>query len=141
MILRRIGAVVLGLIVTVLIVQIAELGVHAIAPPPPGMSMRNMETVKAYVAALPLSALLLVLVGSAVGVFVGAWLGAKVGHTLVTAYIVGALFFVLGIYNAVAFPQPIWYSIALAVLNIAAPLIAARLGAPQPAAAPAVPPA
>ena len=127
MILRRIGAVLLGNVIAVAIVQIVELGVHVISPPPPGMSMRNMETIKAYVAALPTSALLLVLAGWLIGTFLGAWTAAKVGRTPVTAYVVGAILFILGVYNAIVFPQPIWYSIVLSVIYIAATLIGAAM--------------
>lgn len=127
MILRRIGAVLLGNVIAVAIVQIAELGVHAISPPPPGMSMRNMETIKAHVAALPTSALLLVLAGWLIGTFLGAWTAAKVGRTPITAYVVGAILFVLGAYNAIVFPQPIWYSIVLSVIYIVATLIGAAM--------------
>jgi hypothetical protein len=141
MILRRIFAVLLGIVIAVVIVQIAELGVHAISPPPPGMSMRNMETVKAYVAALPFSALLLVLAGSLLGTLLGTLIAARFGRTAVTAYIVGGLFLCLGICNAFVFPQPIWYSVALSVINIGATLIAVRLVAPRPTSPSAPPPA
>ena len=120
MIVRRIFAVVLGIVVVAAIVQIAEFGVHAISPPPPGMNMRNLETVKAYVAALPLSALLLVLAGWLLGILLGTSIAARLGRTAVTAYIVGGVFFCLGIYNAVVFPQPVWYSVILSVIYIAA---------------------
>ena len=139
MILRRIGSVLLGLVIAVAIVQIAELGVHVISPPPPGMSMRNIETIKAYVAALPVSALLLVLAGWLIGVFLGTWTAAKVGRTPLMAYIVGALLFILGAYNAAVFPQPLPFSVALGIIYIVDTIIAARLTAPQPAAAPGPP--
>ena len=61
MILRRIGAVVLGLVIAVAIVQIAELGVHVMYPPPPGANMHDMKVIKAYVAAMPTAPMLLVL--------------------------------------------------------------------------------
>jgi hypothetical protein len=139
MILRRIGAVVCGIIVALLVNQIAELGVHAIKPPSP--PIRSLADVKVYVASLPASALLLTLAGWLIGAFLGVWLAARIGRTAVTAYVVGALLFCAGIYNAIALPQPVWYSIALQIIYIGATLIAARLGAPQPAAAPALPPA
>ena len=103
--------------------------------------MRNLETVKAYVAALPLSALLLVLAGWLLGTLLGTSIAARFGRTAVTAYIVGGVFFCLGIYNAVVFPQPVWYSIVLSVIFIAATFTAVRLVAPQRASPSALPPA
>jgi hypothetical protein len=138
MILRRIGAVVLGLIIALVVNQISELGVHAIKPAP---DIHSLEQVKAYVASLPLSALLLVLVGWLIGTFLGAWAAARIGRTPVTAYVLGAIQFCIGIWNAIVLPQPVWYSVALEIIYIVVPIIAARLAFPQPAAAPAPPPA
>jgi hypothetical protein len=140
-ILRRIGAVILGLIIAVAFVQIAELGVHAISPPPPGMSMQNMDAIKAYVAALPVSALLLVLAGWLAGTLLGTSTAARIGRNVVTGYIVGGVLFCMGAFNAIVFPQPIWYSVALSVIYIAGTVIAARLAAPRPALSQAPPPA
>ena len=66
MILRRIGAVLVGVIVAVVIVQVTELGVHMMYPPPPGYNMRDMNAMKAFVAKLPAPAFILVLVAATV---------------------------------------------------------------------------
>jgi hypothetical protein len=120
LILRRIGAVLLGLVIAVAIVQIAELGVHAMHPPPPGTDMHDMKQVKAYVASLPVTPMLLVLGGWLVGTLLGTWIAAKVGRIAVPAYIVGAVLLCGGIVNAFIIPQPVWFSIASFVVYIAA---------------------
>ena len=141
MILRRLSAVLLGLVVVVAMVQLAEVGAHQIYPPPPGLSMKDMNAIKAYVASMPMPPMLLVLAGRLVGTFLGTWAAVKVGRSPIPAYVVVALLFCGGIASAIIIPQPIWFSIALFVSYIAAAIIAARLAAPPPTAAPAQPPA
>lgn len=127
-ILRRIGAVLLGLVIAVAIVQIAEYGVHRMYPPPPGYDMRNMEQVKKFVAALPMPAMLLVLAGWLVGTLLGTWTAAKIGRTRVAGYVLGAILLCGGIANAFIIPQPIWFTAASFVIYIGATIGGTRLG-------------
>jgi hypothetical protein len=141
MMLRRIGAVLLGLVIAVVMVQIAELGVHVMYPPPPGTNMHDMNAIKAYVASMPMAPLLLVLAGWLFGTLLGTWVAAKVGRSAVPAYVVGVLLLCGGIANSFIIPQPVWFSIASLAIYIGGTLIAVRLASPQPAATPAPPPA
>jgi len=129
-ILRGIGAVILGLIVAFLLVFGSEAISHQIYPPPPGMDMSDMTKVKAFVATLPLSVLLIVLAGHLIATFVGTWLAAKVARTPIAAYILGALLLCAGIANAVMLPQPVWFSVASFVSYIGATWAGARAGMP-----------
>ena len=128
-ILRRIGAVVVGLIVAFLLVFAAEGIAHKIYPPPPGTNMQDMNQVKAFVATLPLSVLLIVLTGWLIATFVATWLAAKIAQTPIPGYIVGALLLCAGIANAFIIPQPVWFSIASIVIYIGATWVGARAGA------------
>jgi hypothetical protein len=128
-ILRRIGAVIVGLIVAFILVFAAEGIAHKIYPPPPGMNMQDMERVKAFVATLPLSVMLIVLTGWLIATFVATWLAARIAGTLFPGYIVGALLLCAGIANAIMLPQPIWFSIASIVIYIGATWVGARAGA------------
>jgi hypothetical protein len=119
-ILRGIAAVILGLIVAFLLVFGAEAISHQIFPPPAGMDMRDMAQVKAFVATLPLSVLLIVLAGHLIATFAGTWLAAKVARSPIAGYILGALLFCAGIANAFMLPQPVWYSIASFVIYVGA---------------------
>src|SRR4051794_26704803 len=76
-ILRRIGAVIAGMIVAFLIVFAAEGIAHRIYPPPPGTNMQDMTQVKAYIATMPLSPMLVVLTGWLIATFVATWLAAR----------------------------------------------------------------
>ncbi|MGH9423915.1 MAG: hypothetical protein ACRD3J_28320 [Thermoanaerobaculia bacterium] len=125
---RGIGAVIAGLIVSFLIVFGAEAISHKIYPPPPGMSMKDMDQVKAFVATLPLSVLLIVLAGHLIGTFAGTWTAAKIARSAIAPYVLGALLLCAGIANAVMIPQPVWCSIATFVIYIGATWAGARAG-------------
>ena len=130
-ILRRIGAVIVGMIVAFLIVAGAEGLAHKIYPPPPGTNMQDMDQVKAFVATLPLSVLLIVLAGWLLATFVATWLAARIAGTPIPGYVVGALLLCAGIANAFMIPQPVWFSIASIVIYIGATWAGARAGAPR----------
>ena len=141
MILRRLAAVLLGLVIAVAIVQLAEVGVHQMYPPPPGLSMKDMNAIKAYVESMPMPPMLLVLAGWLIGTLLGTWAAAKVGRSAIPAYVVGALLLCAGIANSFIIPQPLWFSIASFAIYIGATVIAARLASLPPTAALAPPPA
>jgi len=130
-ILRYIGAVILGWIVAFLLVFGAEGISHRIYPPPPGMNLRDFSQVKAFVATLPLSVLLIVLAGHLVATFAGTWLAAKIAHSPIAGYILGALLLCAGIANAFIFPQPVWFSLASFVIYIGATMVGVRAGTPK----------
>ncbi|HEV7485196.1 MAG TPA: hypothetical protein VGQ65_05900 [Thermoanaerobaculia bacterium] len=127
-ILRRAGAVIAGMIVAFLLVAGAEGIAHKIYPPP-GMNNQNMTQVKAYIATLPLSAMLVVLTGWLIATFAATWLSARIAGTPIPGYIVGALLLCAGIANAFMIPQPVWFSIASIVIYIGATWVGARAGA------------
>jgi hypothetical protein len=132
-IVRGISAVIAGLIVAFLLVFGAEAITHKIHPPPPGMNTRDMTQVKAFVATLPVSALLVVLAGWLIATFVGTWLAAKIARGPIAGFIVGALLLAAGIANAIMIPQPKWFSIASFVIYISATLVGTRAGMPHAA--------
>jgi hypothetical protein len=129
-ILRRIGAVIVGMIVAFLLVAGAEGIAHKIYPPPPGTNMQDMAQVKAFVATLPLSVLLIVLTGWLIATFAATWLAARIAGTPIPGYIVGALLLCAGIANAFIIPQPVWFSVASIVIYVAATWVGARAGSP-----------
>lgn len=125
---RRIAAVIAGLIVAFLLVAGAEGIAHKVHPPPPGTNMQDMEQMKAFVATLPLSVLLIVLTGWLIGTFVATWVAAKIAQNPIPAYIVGGLLLCAGIANAFIIPQPVWFSIVSFAIYIGGTWAGARAG-------------
>ena len=134
--LRGIGGVVVGIIAWIVIVQVGEFVVHRLYPPPPGYNMRDMEQGKRYVATLPATAMVIVLVGQVVGTLGGAFSAAKIGRSRVPAYVIGALLLVAGVVSTFVIPQPLWFVVLELAGYIGATILGARLGAkPTPAKA------
>jgi hypothetical protein len=128
LILRRIGAVILGLAVAWLIVAAAEAGVHHLYPPSAGTDMHDFAAVKSYVANLPLAAFVLVLVGWLFGAFAGVFIATTVGRGALSGYILGVLLLAAGIVNAVMIPQPVWFSAFSLLIYIVATVVGVKIG-------------
>jgi len=128
-VLRRIGAVIAGMIVAALLVEGAEAIVHVMHPFPAGMNEHDFSQVKKFVSTLPIDALLLVLGGWLLATIIGTFTATKIGATRVTGYIVGALLLCAGIANAFIIPQPVWFSIASFVIYIGGTVMGTRLAA------------
>lgn len=124
--LRYAGAVIAGLIAAFVLVASSESIVHVLYPPAAGTNMDDFEQVKRFVAALPLTALVLVLAGWLIGTFVATWLAAKIARNPVAGYVVGALLLTAGVVNAIKIPQPVWFSIASFVIYVGATIVGAR---------------
>lgn len=130
MIWRRIGGVIVGIVAWIVIVQVGELVVHKLYPPPPGYNMRNMEEAKRYVATLPTPAMVVVLAGQLLGTVVGAFAAAKIGRSRLPAYVVGALLLVAGVVSTFFIPQPLWFVVLELAGYIGATIAGAMLGSP-----------
>jgi hypothetical protein len=128
--LRKVGAVVVGLILAFVLVQAAEFGVHLRYPPPAGTNMRDMKAVKAFVATLPIPAFILVLAGWLVGTLAGTFVAARIGRNAVPAYVLGAILLAGGMVNSIIIPQPVWFSAVSFIIYITMPILGWRLGRP-----------
>lgn len=128
--LRKIIGVLLGLVVALVLVQLSEMLVHRFYPPPSGVDMHDFSEIKKYVAALPVTALLLVLSGHLMGTLAGTFAAARVGRSAVPGYVLGAFMLAAGVANAFVFPQPLWFSAATFVICIVMTLAGTRIGAP-----------
>ena len=136
--LRKLGAVLLGAIVGYVIVSVIEMANLMFFKPPAGLSFQDPEAMKAWVASLPESAFILVVVAWLVGAAVGVWIATRVGRSRVTGLIVGMLMIGATVSNFFRFPHPIWAIVAAIVGLLAAIWFGLRSGektAPPPLAA------
>lgn len=133
---RAVLGVVVGAIVAFVCVQAVEMFVHQLYPFPPGADMKDMATIKTFVATLPLTALVLVLGGWLVGTLLGTFVAAKIGRSRLPAYIVGVLLLCGGIANSFIIPQPVWFTAVSILIFLAVPFAGiAWAKPPQPATA------
>jgi hypothetical protein len=135
-ILRRVGAVIAGLIVAVVLVEGAEAIVHLKNPFPPAMDHHDMAQIKKFVSTLPADALLLVLAGWLLGTIAGTFTAAKIAGTRVPGYVLGAILLAGGIANSIIIPQPLWFSIVSFVIYIGGTFAGVALARPRGGTAP-----
>lgn len=136
---RKIFAVVLGVVTAVILIIAIETLSHAIYPTPDGMDVNNKEAVQAYVADAPVTALLLVMAAWLVAALAGGLLACFIAREtpLVYAAIVGGLVLLGTIMNLISIPHPLWFSITSVLAIIATIFITGRLGSSFIASPPA----
>ncbi len=101
--------IVAGMVVNIAFVIIS----WGLYPPPAGADLNDAETLAAYVASLPLPALLLTLAAHLGGAFVGGLVASAVAgrRSIVLGAVVGGFFLVGGIANLVSIPAPLWFAV------------------------------
>ncbi len=118
---RKIGGVVVGLLVAFIVVLLIEAFGHSAFPPGPGFdpAAPDLELV-------PLNALLAVATAWLVGPLVGGFMSTRVAKSSgpVPALVVGLFFLVADVANLIMIPSPTW----LWVVGLVAPLPSAWIG-------------
>lgn len=123
---RNIGAGIAGVVLAMLSVWLVQKIGHAVYPVPADIDPNNIEAMRAYVASLPIGALLFVVASYFIGTTVGTCAACNIGNMLprVFAILIGCLMLVATAANVMMVPHPTWF-IVLAVVAI---VIGAWLG-------------
>jgi MFS family permease len=97
--------------------------------------MTDREAIRALMATAPVGAFLVVLLGWALGSFVGGFLAARIGRNSPVAHalVLGVLLTLAGIANNLMIPPPAWFWLPTLVAFLPAAIVGARL-APAPSA-------
>lgn len=127
-ILRRLLAVVAGVLAGIVAIAMAEFVGHLIFPPPEGMDISDPASIAAAMEQISIGALVAVLVAWGIGSMVGGFVAARIdGKTGPGALMVGAVLLLAAIINMLMIPHPVWFW----VLGVALFLPLAKLGARQ----------
>ncbi|RNA62066.1 hypothetical protein D1631_09035 [Chryseobacterium nematophagum] len=107
---RKILAVVGGIMAASVCIWMMESIGHALYPLSKDTA-NDVDAFKKYVETLPFMALLLVILGYALGAFVAGFISTKIAKDgkNVYAIICGIFFLLATIYNMVVLPTPIWF--------------------------------
>lgn len=133
---RNIGAGIAGIVIAGLLVWVVEMIGHTAHPMPEGLDYNDAEAMAAYIATLPVSALLSVVAAWFVGTLGGTFVGVRIGTAppYIFAILVGG-FVLLGItLNLVAIPHPTWMIVTGVVGTIVAAWLGMQLGQKKAAA-------
>jgi hypothetical protein len=131
-------AVILGLIAAVAVVSAVEACNLLFVKVPANFDALSPQEKAAFIDALPLAALLVVLLAYVLGPFAGSFVAARVAARapLVHGGLVGLVFLAATIANLIAVPHPLWFNVAAPPALLAAAWLGARAGAARPATSP-----
>lgn len=123
---RNIAAGIAGVVIAGVLVWLVEMAGHAVYPPPEGLNFADADAMREYIDGLPLGALLFVAAAWFIGTVGGTCAACAIGtaRPLIFAGVVGGLMLIGTIFNLVAIPHPLWFS----VLGIAGIVVGAWLG-------------
>ena len=128
--LRSLFALCAGLFAAMIAITGVELAnAKWLHPVPPGFDFRDPAQVQAFVAAMPTSALALVVAGWLLGAFAGGAVAGRLEtrHPWLPAGLVGAFIAIGTLLNAQAVPHPAWVVATGTVLPIPLALLGASL--------------
>jgi pimeloyl-ACP methyl ester carboxylesterase len=116
---RGVGATVAGVLVAGLTIAGIEWLGHRLYPPPAGLKADDLEALAAHVAAMPIGALLFVLLAWLLGVFLGGLVAALLAGRRPRLYagVIAAVILLGAIANFAMIPHPAWF-MALTVLSL-----------------------
>jgi len=123
---KNIAAGVAGVLVAIGLVMVIEMIGHSVYPPPPDLDLADIDAMRAYVATLPIGALLFVGGSWFIGTLGGTLTACRIGtaRRMTFAMIVGGVMLAAVAFNLATIPHPLWF----AILGVAGVIFAAWLG-------------
>lgn len=118
--LRTLLAILLGVIAMMITVHGIETIGHMLYPPPPGLDPNDLDQLDSIVAAAPVGAMILLVVGWCVGTIVGGGIAARIARHPRVAAVVVALVVITGVVGmAVLLPShPTWVAVLGTLLPV-----------------------
>ncbi|MGE8513281.1 MAG: hypothetical protein ACN6N7_11305 [Chryseobacterium culicis] len=109
--LRRILAVLAGLIAGSIGITVVEKIGHALYPPPVEAVAGDMEALKVYVGQAPFMALFFIILAYALAAVISGFTATKISNNgkYTPALICGIIFLLMTVYMMVSLPTPIWF--------------------------------
>lgn len=118
--LKKIVAVIAGVVTAGVVIALIEMIGHAVFPPPVGVDFADPVSVSAMMQAAPIGALLFVIVAWLAGIVAGATIAFLIvrENGKLNASIVGGLVLAGTIANLLMIPHPVWFSVVSVVAII-----------------------
>jgi hypothetical protein len=126
---KKILSVVVGIVVAVIVFVIVEQLVHLVYPFPAGLDFQNVEQVNQYLANVPFSYWILVLLGWIVGSVLAGILIKRISRSdeLVLPLIAGAVLTLSGLANVFSFQHHAWFVVTTLMVFFVAVFTGHRL--------------
>lgn len=128
--LKRIGAVIAGLIAGTVVVFVNETISARMYPLPPGTKMSDLVSARAAMSSMPIGAYLMILIGWIVGLFVATTVANRIDtESPLAGWVTGTVLLVVTCTNMFVLPHPIWMWGAVLVLFPATVMVSGRMRA------------
>lgn len=126
---KNILAVVAGVIGGAIVIWLLEALGHLIVPPPEGMDILDIESVRKHMTELPLISFIMVLVAYAAGSLTGGMLASGIAEKMKMrqALIAGVVLQFMGIINLILVPHPLWFTIVSLLLYLPLAYLGGRI--------------
>ena len=125
--LRKLLAIVGGVVVGGTVVALSETVGHSIYPPPADINVKDPEDLKRLLDVMPLQAKLLVVAAWFLGAFAGAWAAIRIGGENRLGWTIGLVFAALSIMTVLSIPHPLWMTVCAIILPFVAAWLAIRV--------------
>jgi len=114
LIVNRLFSILTGVVVGALVIGLLEMADHKINPMPEGLDLSDPNALKAYIAGLPISAFISILLSHGIGALAGGFVASKMAKVQKrgAAMFVGLILVVAAVLNLMAVPHPTWFSVA-----------------------------
>ena len=111
MMVRKIAAVIAGIVATSIAVGLVQQLGHYLYPLPTGTDPNDPEAIKIYVETAPFFAVFFVIISYAAGALAGGFVSTKIANDgkKIYAIIIGILFLMISVYMMITIPSPIWF--------------------------------
>lgn len=105
--------VVVGSMAGMMLIIFGEMAIHHLYPLLPGTDLYDKDSVAKYIAQLPASAFVLILVNYSICSFLAGLIATLVSNRVARRppLVVGIVLTLAGLYNVINLPQPLWFSI------------------------------
>jgi predicted naringenin-chalcone synthase len=113
---KRVGAMLAGIVVAGLVVAVVESLGHLVFPPPAGFDLTKPEDQARLMEVLPLGAKLAVVGAWFLGALAGAWTALRLGAFPLAAWVVAVVMVALSVITTQMFPHPLWMVAAALLL-------------------------
>ena len=124
--LRRVFALVAGLLVAIVVVGGVEGLSSRLYPLPAGLDYNDLEAMTSSKAMLPAGAFVAVLVAWGLAALAGSWVAVRIGGHAGIGYLIGVLLGTAGIANLLMIPHPLWMWAGAAIVIPLGTLIGVR---------------
>ena len=117
---RKIIGVIVGLVVAFVVNVVVTVISSLVYKMPDGLSMNDMEAMKAWINTLPLVAFAFVIAGHVLSSFAGAFACAAIVRKpwIIGTLIIAGLLLSAGVVNLISIPHPMWFGFVDLILYV-----------------------